>query len=227
MKFKKSLSLFYLFIFLLLAAFIVYQSLEDSASSSRWSGETENFLDKIPIFKKLGGKIPDFSSYVRKFIGHFCLFAACGFFGFLALPSLFRSEKAGIAANYLSGIFLAVFSEFLQSFIKGRSSELRDSVIDFEGYITAVFFLLTILILKRIRKGKKIKIGCAEHFIGFFVCAAVAAFYYILRDANAQRIFCNRFSVCFNGILTVIFAAVVFIFVKRRKKTDVKSADFI
>ena len=90
---------------------------------------------------------------VRK-LAHFCIFAGLGFLCFAAFSVDLPPRRAFPAALIL-GAARAVLDEVHQSFVPGRSCELRDMGIDFAGVILGAAFLLLILSLIQRKKLKK------------------------------------------------------------------------
>ena len=80
---------------------------------------------------------------VRK-LAHFLIFAVLGFLSFAAFSADLPSRKGFPAALGL-GAVRAVLDEVHQSFVPGRSCELRDMGIDFAGVLLGAAFLLLIL----------------------------------------------------------------------------------
>ena len=83
------------------------------------------------------------------------LYAVLGFFSFQAvityekIPLLLRA-----VISFLIGSLYSVSDEYHQTFIEGRSGELRDVVIDSSGVLLAVLFCLTVYSLHRYIKNK-------------------------------------------------------------------------
>ena len=88
-------------------------------------------------------RIGDWSFVVRK-LAHFTLFAGMGFLAFAAFAVDLPLRRAFPAALGL-GAVRAVLDEVHQSFVPGRSCELRDMGIDCAGVLVGAAFLLLIL----------------------------------------------------------------------------------
>ena len=139
---------------------IFWFSMEDANRSSETSGRVVRWLlthfDKsflsLPLEEQLL-KMEDWSFVVRK-LAHFCIFAGLGFLCFAAFSVDLPSRRAFPAALVL-GAVRAVLDEVHQSFIPGRSCEVRDMCIDFSGVLLGAVFLL--LILQFVKHQKKLK----------------------------------------------------------------------
>lgn len=114
------------------------------------------------------GKINDsnrneFSSFVRKSLGHFLLFMASSFFTSLFFIYLFKELKP--KNDYFfslptlgGGIFIASLSEIIQYFVPGRTGSFMDVLVDLLGFIIVIgIFVLSILIRKIIKNRKQRK----------------------------------------------------------------------
>lgn len=90
---------------------------------------------------------------IRKIIGHFSLFALDGAIGYLFFSSLSFEKKKQHITLLSIGVGVAIFSELLQLFPKGRSCQVSDMIINIAGYIIgALIILLAIKIFKKKRE---------------------------------------------------------------------------
>lgn len=151
----------FLNLFILINAFIPGN---ESAESSSWIAILCAHV--INLFK--AGTINDtnmeaFSAFIRKFVGHFSLFLVDGvisslYLHFLRLVYPTLKWWMTLLISFLSGLFIASLSEFIQIFIPGRVGALSDVLIDSGGYVVGllavvfVFLLLALLALKRKKK---------------------------------------------------------------------------
>lgn len=99
--------------------------------------------------------VENLSFIVRKG-AHFSLFAVLGFFSFL---SVITYEKLHITLrviiSFLIGALYAVSDEYHQTFVVGRSGELRDVLIDSSGVLLAVLVCLGVYSMHRYIKSKR------------------------------------------------------------------------
>ena len=93
--------------------------------------------DMIVIF--LRDLIPVNSFIVRK-LAHFSLF-------FILATSIYLFSKSYILSLSLSSLY-AIFDEFHQYFVPGRSCELRDMLIDISGVVIALIIIKLVEVLK-------------------------------------------------------------------------------
>ena len=102
--------------------------------------------------------IGDFSSFIRKFVGHFSLFMVSGFLTTLSIKFIHYDLKKKfwifIIISSISGLFLAILTEFIQLFVPGRSGEVLDVLIDFSGYLIVVIIIGLILFIKNKKSSK-------------------------------------------------------------------------
>lgn len=111
-------------------AFIFYNSAQVAEISSGYSGRVTAILNKI--LQYLDFNIVLSEHIVRK-LAHMAEFAALGFFLTFCLRVYTKRLIAFCAWPLLGGLFIAVCDEFLQRFVPGRSSSIRDIFIDFFG----------------------------------------------------------------------------------------------
>ena len=99
--------------------------------------------------------IDQFSSFIRKFVGHFSLFLVSGVLTTLSIKFIYYDLSKNFVKfaiiSCISGLFLAVLTEFIQLFVPGRSGELLDVLIDFSGYFLATLIIGLIVYIR----GKK------------------------------------------------------------------------
>ena len=141
-----------------LSVFIIIQSCLDGGEStgqSSWVVElcknVINFVIKDAINES---NIGTFTTVIRKLVGHFSLFLVDGVFVYLSLYYWLKEKKDMITLllfTLIFGLLLASLSEFIQSFVPGRSGELLDVLIDYGGYLlgTGITYLIIYLIKKK------------------------------------------------------------------------------
>ena len=120
-----------------------------------------NYVDYEIVFEiKPKLLITDLNSFflkVRKSIGHFGAFLVLGIFSSLTYLLYFNSKKWKITLpiNYLQGIGLAFFTEFIQLFVPGRVGSLTDVLIDSTGFIISSTIIIIIFIIITFKKKQK------------------------------------------------------------------------
>ena len=102
--------------------------------------------------------------WVRK-LAHFCLYAVLGILSFLnlvsytSMPFVLRC----ISSLLISAIY-ALSDEYHQTFVSGRSGELRDVLIDSAGALTGILFCALIYgLIIHIRKKRKSKMNKKQY----------------------------------------------------------------
>ena len=124
-------------------SFIIVNSCMNANQSTNQSGFVVTILSNIINGIKPGtindDNYGEFSSVIRKLVGHFGLFFTSGIFTTLSIKFIYYDLKKNywifLIISASSGLFLAILTEIIQLFVPGRSGEIRDVFIDFGGYI--------------------------------------------------------------------------------------------
>lgn len=142
-------------------ALIFFLSAQSAEVSSKTSGGIIEFIVSIivPDFENLSAVeqtaiIEGWQFYVRK-IAHAALYFGLGTFSYLCFIP-YRSislPKRTFLGFFISALY-SVSDEYHQTFVEGRSGELRDIAIDCAGALIAVLLALLINHLIRKKKGK-------------------------------------------------------------------------
>jgi len=111
-------------------AFIFYNSAQVAEVSSGYSGRFTLLLNELLTYTPFDIVLSE--HHVRK-LAHIAEFAALGFFLTFCLRVYTKRLIAFCAWPLLFGLFIAVCDEFLQRFVPGRSSSIKDIFIDFTG----------------------------------------------------------------------------------------------
>ena len=125
-----------------------------STEESNWIVEPiKNIINAIKPNTINETNIGNFSTIIRKLIGHFFLFLVSGILTTLSFKFFYYDLKKKIVFfiifSCISGLFLAFLTEFIQLFVPGRSGEMRDVLIDFSGYLLGAVIIYLIVFLKR------------------------------------------------------------------------------
>lgn len=153
---KKKILVFFICITVCLVGFIFYNSIQAREVSAE---ESEGILDHIiNILNIDGGKInrKEMHGVLRK-VAHGIEYTALG----VSLAILFRQIEKIRMRKYicfpmLVGLCVGVADEFIQSF-NGRSSEVRDILIDFGGIVTGVAMVMLVFVVLDATKKAKVK----------------------------------------------------------------------
>ena len=128
----------------------------ESTKESDWIVEpVANMINTIKEDTINPSNYDNFSSFIRKFVGHFSLFGLSGLLTTLSFKLLYYDKRQKIlfliVFSCISGIFFAFLSEFIQLHVPGRSGELLDVAIDLAGYflgMLVIVLIVSILMLK-------------------------------------------------------------------------------
>ena len=111
-------------------AFIFYNSSQVAEISGQYSKYFTALVNKALTYTPWDIVLTEYQ--VRK-LAHMAEFAALGFFLTFCLRVYTKRLIAFCAWPLLFGLFIAVCDEFLQKFVPGRSSSIKDIFIDFIG----------------------------------------------------------------------------------------------
>ncbi|MEG2017633.1 MAG: VanZ family protein [Clostridium sp.] len=124
----------YLILTLLWISFILYMSSKPAVESAAASSQIVDLILKwFGIINEYGESI----SFVVRKTAHFTEYFILS--GLLtATYGAFTNKKYNYSFILLMGVMTALGDEFLQGFIEGRSSEVRDVLIDFSGVVAFI-----------------------------------------------------------------------------------------
>lgn len=124
---------------------IFYMSSQPAVQSAAASSA---IVDSIIEFLNINKDVVDLLTTIVRKSAHFC-----EYFIFSGLVVLTYKEFKGKVINFYFTLLVCLvqanLDEFLQKFIEGRSSEVRDVLIDFSG---AISFVLIYILIGYIRK---------------------------------------------------------------------------
>lgn len=126
---------------------------QQSTNASNFIVEpVKNIINSIKADTINETNIQQFSSVIRKLVGHFSLFVLSGVFTTLTIKFFYYDENEKLwqlcFISCIFGIFLASLTEIIQTFVPGRSGEFGDVLIDFSGYLLAFLIIVLIVYLK-------------------------------------------------------------------------------
>lgn len=127
----------YLIILVLWISFIFFMSSKPAVESSKDSAVFVNLIMKA--VKISGDKIDIVTTIIRKG-GHFSEYFILSIISFVTLKKFAAGKERVFSSALLLCVSVALCDEFLQGFIDGRSSEVRDVIIDYSGAL--MFFIL-------------------------------------------------------------------------------------
>ena len=126
--------------------FIFSNSLEIARESSARSQQVMELLNSLLGRVGLG---PLSEHFVRK-MAHFCEFSLLGFWFMLCLRVYTRHFVRHVSWPLFFGLLTAVIDETIQLYVPGRSSSVKDVLLDFSGVLTGLFIALMILLFFRL-----------------------------------------------------------------------------
>lgn len=130
-----------------MVGFILWNSSQTgSVSGARSTGILTFFQESL--------RFPISEFFVRK-TAHFLEFCVFGILVGGTVRCYTRSWLARITIPLFVGLLIPVCDEFLQTFIPGRSGEVRDVLIDFAGAATGIFLVSLATFLVDRRRSRK------------------------------------------------------------------------
>lgn len=127
--------------------FFSSQPADESSTVSRgFVYEVIKFFDfshKLPD-SKIMKTAEDINGIIRK-VAHFSIYAVLGFLLFYLIHEYTAKKYIILSSSPIIALIYAISDEFHQTFIDGRSGEIRDVLIDTSGAITGIIFALLLL----------------------------------------------------------------------------------
>ena len=141
----------------------------DATSSASQSSKIVNFIKKY-IFPDLGTLrnkhdikiVNDTISFIVRKVAHLSVYTLLGVFSFSGLWAVKNKKKRYFSAVGICMAY-AITDEIHQSFVPGRSCELRDVIIDTCGSAFGALICLLVLLLLELRRIKKQQTGKAAN----------------------------------------------------------------
>lgn len=125
--------------------FIFKNSLQIAEVSSAHSHESMETINKLLGVLGIG----PLSEYIVRKLAHFSEFALLGFWFMLCLRVYTRRFVRHVSWPLFFGLLVANIDETIQLYVPGRSSSVRDVIIDFVGVLTGLFIALLLLLFVR------------------------------------------------------------------------------
>lgn len=126
-------------------AFIFKNSLQIAEVSSAHSHEIMETVNKLLGVFGVG----PLGEYIVRKLAHFGEFALLGFWFMLCLRVYTRRFVRHVSWPLFFGLLVAVLDETVQLYVPGRSSSVRDVLIDFAGVLAGLFVALLLLLFVR------------------------------------------------------------------------------
>ena len=126
--------------------FIFANSLEIARESSARSQQVMALINGLLAKVELG---PLSEHTVRK-LAHFCEFSLLGFWFMLCLRVYTRHFVRHVSWPLFFGLLTAVIDETIQLYVPGRTSSVKDVLLDFSGVLAGLFVAFLILLFFRL-----------------------------------------------------------------------------
>lgn len=134
---------------------IFYLSHQPAEASSQLSGGITDWIvssiEKVIPFKI---NIELLHTFVRK-TAHFTAYFVLGLLLVITIQASRKLKRASI--SLIIAVIYAITDEFHQTFIPGRSGELRDVLIDSVGALTGIIFFLIITFIWNRKKAARLR----------------------------------------------------------------------
>lgn len=131
---------------------IFYLSHQPASESSALSGSIVNLFLKVIEFFPLTIDTEFVHFFIRK-SAHFVAYSVLGFLTAHTVRLFLHKNFSTIVTSFGITILYAISDEFHQTFIPGRSGEVRDVIIDSAGSFTGIFtYILIVLLYNKLRK---------------------------------------------------------------------------
>ncbi len=133
--------------------FIFGNSLDTAEKSSQKSGTVTKLIQTVVDVVSPGSTVQE--GVIRK-IGHFAEFAVLGFLLMLCVRIYTKKYLQNIFIPLFGSLAAGVADEMIQLTSSGRSSEVRDVVIDFSGAVLGIIIcILCVILYNRVSYNKK------------------------------------------------------------------------
>ena len=140
----------YLIVTILVVMFIFYNSIQNGESSSNASTTVLNFINNIINSIGLNFKLEGY--FIRK-LAHFVEFFTLGVFLMLTFEAFTNKIFSIIGFPMFFAIFIPVIDEYIQIYSDGRTSSVKDVLLDFFGAMIGIIIVSLCFVLNK--KNKK------------------------------------------------------------------------
>lgn len=135
--------------------FIFSNSLDNAEKSSHKSGVVTEVVQNVVSAVSPGSTVSEHA--IRK-LGHFTEFMGLGLLLMLCVRIYTKRYLQNIFIPLFGSLAAAVSDEMIQLTSAGRSSEVKDVVIDFSGAVVGILFcILCVIVYNRIRYKRKMR----------------------------------------------------------------------
>lgn len=141
----------YLIVTILVVMFIFYNSIQNGESSSNASTTVLNFINNIINSIGLNFKLEGY--FIRK-LAHFVEFFTLGVFLMLTFEAFTNKIFSIIGFPMFFAIFIPVIDEYIQIYSDGRTSSVKDVLLDFFGAMIGIIIVSLFFVLNKKIKNK-------------------------------------------------------------------------
>ncbi len=228
---KANLLMFVIFMFLAISGsiFVTIQAgydAEESTEVSTWFTDVtikifeEKSLEQI----KISGKPMDletFRAFIRKFVGHFGIFAFIGISFNIALDQI-MNKKISISISVVYSFLLAILTEFIQSKTPGRYGAFSDIILDTQGALLSIFGLCTLFsVLNFLRE----KLSVFNFVLISTSSILFEILYVFFNDGNANANICNCLFIMFSAYMFTLDLVMMVLTHRALKKRSLLEPD--
>ena len=139
----------YLIVTILVVMFIFYNSIQNGESSSNASTTVLNFINNIINSIGLNFKLEGY--FIRK-LAHFVEFFTLGAFLMLTFEAFTNKIFSIIGFPMFLAIFIPVIDEYIQIYSDGRTSSVKDVLLDFFGAMIGIIIVSLCFVYKKNKK---------------------------------------------------------------------------
>lgn len=136
----------YLIVTILVVMFIFYNSIQNGESSSNASTTVLNFINNIINSIGLNFKLEGY--FIRK-LAHFVEFFTLGVFLMLTFEAFTNKIFSIIGFPMFLAIFIPVIDEYIQIYSDGRTSSVKDVLLDFFGAMIGIIIVSLCFVLNK------------------------------------------------------------------------------
>jgi len=151
---KKTLTIILIIIWMTTIFIFSHQPSEESSNLSE--SFTTKILKILNLYPENQEQLDKIETVIRK-LAHYFIYLIGGILIYTHL-NLYNTKTGNkIAISQTIGSFYAISDEFHQTFVMGRSGEIRDVIIDSAGVITGILIITLIIKIRRKENNERIK----------------------------------------------------------------------
>lgn len=152
------------------------------------------------------------AAFLRKLVGHFGLFAAMSFFGFI-FCTIFKNKTLGALIDLSAGFCVSIITEAIQLFASGRAGSVSDVVLNTLGIVMIICLLTAASDIYTLTKKKPLDRRSLVVLLTFTMFSMI---FLSLRVTDAYTLFCYEVYTVIGSVSSL--ASVVCMLIYTRKK---------